>query len=74
MKLELKRDIYEELLKWKSRYNGKVLELKGARQTGKTFILNKFGKENYHIYIYINLEFLSPLFQFLHLFRIYFLI
>lgn len=69
LKLELKRDIYEELLKWKSRYNGKVLELKGARQTGKTFILNKFGKENYHIYIYINMaqttgkEFLSCLEQ-----------
>ncbi len=28
---ELKRDIYSELLKWKERDSGKVLELKGAR-------------------------------------------
>ena len=53
--LELKRDIYDELLKWKLRNSGKVLELKGARQTGKTYILDKFAKENYDMYIYINM-------------------
>ncbi len=31
------------------------LELKGARQTGKTYILDKFGRENYATYIYINM-------------------
>ena len=52
--MELKRDIYGDLLKWKQK-SRKVLELKGARQTGKTFILDKFGRENYTVYIYINM-------------------
>ena len=53
--MELKRTIYNDLLRWKQRDSGKVLELKGARQTGKTFILDKFARENYKIYIYINM-------------------
>ena len=57
--VELKRNIYNDLLRWKQRDSGKVLELKGARQTGKTFILDKFAKENYKIYIYINMAQLS---------------
>ena len=40
MEIELKRDIYEELLKWKKRSSGLVLELEGARQVGKTYILD----------------------------------
>lgn len=52
---ELKRDIYSELLKWKERDSGKVLELKGARQVGKTYILDKFARENYRQYLYINM-------------------
>lgn len=57
--MELKRNIYNNLLCWKQRDSGKVLELKGARQTGKTFILDKFARENYKIYIYINMAQLS---------------
>jgi len=57
--VELKRNIYNDLLRWKQRDSGKVLELKGARQTGKTFILDKFAKEYYKIYIYINMAQLS---------------
>ena len=45
--MELKRDIYKDLLQWKQKNKGKVLELKGARQIGKTYILDKFGRENY---------------------------
>lgn len=55
MALDLKRDIYQKLLKWKEEKSGKVLELRGARQTGKTYILDKFARENYGIYIYINM-------------------
>ena len=55
MTLELKRDIYKDLLQWKQKNKGKVLELKGARQIGKTYILDKFGRENYATYIYINM-------------------
>lgn len=53
--MELKRDIYAELLRWKRNHKGKVLELKGARQSGKTFILDKFGREQYTTYVYINM-------------------
>ena len=53
--MELKRDIYQKLINWKKNDSGKVLELEGARQTGKTFILDKFAKENYKRYFYINM-------------------
>ena len=56
--MELKRDIYKELLKWKERDSGKVLELEGARQVGKTYILRKFAKEYKHS-LYINMLSLS---------------
>lgn len=52
---ELQRDIYKSLIKWKENKSGKVLELSGARQVGKTYILTKFGKENYKNFIYINM-------------------
>lgn len=52
---ELQRDIYKSLIKWKENRSGKVLELSGARQVGKTYILTKFGKENYKNFIYINM-------------------
>ena len=41
METELKRDIYEELLQWKKRSSGLVLELEGARQVGKTTVYRK---------------------------------
>lgn len=52
---ELKRDIYQELVAWKERHSGKVLELEGARQVGKTYILSKFAEENYKTFLYINM-------------------
>ena len=45
MAIELKRDIYEELLQWKNNNSGLVLEVEGARQVGKTYILDKFARE-----------------------------
>lgn len=53
--MDLKRDVYEKLLKWKERDSGLVLELEGARQVGKTYILDKFASENYEHYFYINM-------------------
>ncbi|MFQ8742865.1 MAG: ATP-binding protein [Clostridium sp.] len=53
--MELKRDIYKRLLEWKRENTHKVLELEGARQVGKTFILDKFAKENYKVQIYVNM-------------------
>lgn len=53
--MDLKRDIYDDLLAWKtSKKPHKVLELEGARQVGKTYILQRFAKE-YDRSIYINM-------------------
>jgi uncharacterized protein len=43
----MKRDIYNKLLEWKSTPRRKPLLLKGARQVGKTYILQKFGEREY---------------------------
>ena len=51
--MELKRDIYTKLLEWKNKNSHKVLELEGARQVGKTFILNLFSNEYHTIFILI---------------------
>ena len=49
------RKIEEELKKWKNDYKMPLM-LVGARQTGKTYILEEFCKNNYNDYIYINLD------------------
>lgn len=53
--MDLQRTIYQDLLNWKEEDSGKVLEVNGARQVGKTYILDKFARENYKTYIYINM-------------------
>lgn len=50
----LKRKIYKELLNWKQTKTRECLLVKGARQIGKTFIIEKFGKEEYASYLYLN--------------------
>lgn len=52
---DFSRDIYKELLAWKKDKNNKVLEVNGARQVGKTYILKKFAQENFTHFIYINM-------------------
>jgi predicted AAA+ superfamily ATPase len=49
------RSAVKELLKWKSSNGRKPLVLRGARQVGKTTIVDIFA-ENYAQYIYLNLE------------------
>lgn len=53
--MELERTIYQDLLSWKTEKTGKVLELQGARQVGKTYILKKFAKENFENFHYISM-------------------
>ncbi len=51
----MKRKIYEELLKWKAENKGEVaLLIDGARRIGKSYIVEKFAKENYKSYILID--------------------
>ena len=49
------RNAIKELLKWKNSNGRKPLVLRGARQVGKTTIVDIFS-ENYTQYIYLNLE------------------
>ena len=51
----LKRKIYDYFLQWKQSKGQECLLVNGARQVGKTFIIDKFGKESYAAYTYINL-------------------
>lgn len=50
----LKRKFYDILLEWKSAHRKECLLVKGARQIGKTFIIDAFGRANYESYLYIN--------------------
>ena len=49
------RKIESELLRWKNAANRKPIVLRGARQVGKTFVVNRFAK-NFDHFIDINLE------------------
>ena len=43
----MKRKIYKQLLKWKRNVDRKPLMLLGARQVGKTWIMQHFGEKEY---------------------------
>lgn len=50
------RKIIIELKEWKNKKDRLPLILKGARQVGKTWILQEFGKEYFDDVLYINFE------------------
>lgn len=52
----MERFILSELIKWKESKRRKPLILKGARQVGKTWVLQEFGKRFFSNYLYINFE------------------
>lgn len=43
----LKRKIYNRLVQWKDNADHSTLEVNGARQVGKTYLINKFADENF---------------------------
>jgi hypothetical protein len=49
------RKAIENLLNWKKSSSRKPLVIRGARQVGKTTLVNEFSK-NYEQYLYVNLE------------------
>ena len=51
----MQRKFWKELEEWKKQNESTPLMVVGARQIGKTYIIDKFCKENYKDYIYINL-------------------
>lgn len=50
----LKRKIEKYLASWKKSENRKPLVIKGVRQCGKTYIVQKFARENYGSVVYLN--------------------
>lgn len=52
----MKRKIYTDLVEWKNASGRKPLIVNGARQVGKSYILQEFGKNEFENYIIVNLE------------------
>ncbi|MBR6446437.1 MAG: ATP-binding protein [Prevotella sp.] len=50
----MKRKLYHSLLEWKKSPDRKPLILEGARQVGKTWLLQEFGRNEYDNMVYIN--------------------
>ena len=57
----MKRQIINELIKWKENPRRKPLVMQGARQVGKTWIVKEFGKLYYKQLAYINFENAKPM-------------
>lgn len=51
---EFRRKFYDWLVQWKATKRQECLLVKGARQIGKTFIVEKFGREQYESFIEFN--------------------
>ena len=49
----MQRNIYKKLVEWKNSNRRKPLILEGARQVGKTWLMNEFAKKEYKSSIYI---------------------
>lgn len=52
----MERKIYADLVKWKNKSGRMPLIVNGARQVGKSYILQEFGKQEFDNYIIVNLE------------------
>lgn len=52
----MKRKALEDLLQWKDSAHRKPMILRGARQTGKTWLMKEFGKTVYKDYVYFNFD------------------
>lgn len=52
----MKRKISKSLLDWKNSNSRMPLIINGARQVGKTYIVEQFGKEHYENVLYLNME------------------
>jgi hypothetical protein len=52
----IKREILQYLKEWENRKNRNPLVLRGARQVGKTYIIEAFAKDEFRNLLSINLE------------------
>lgn len=53
----MKRDALQELIIWKTRINRLPLLLRGARQVGKSYLVQEFGAQHFENYVEINFEY-----------------
>lgn len=52
----MKRTLEKELIDWKERSDRKPLLVRGARQIGKTFLIEKFARQNFESVVTVNFE------------------
>jgi len=52
----MRRKIYDKLVVWKNKNDRKPLIVNGARQVGKSYILQEFGKQEFENFLIVNLE------------------
>lgn len=52
----MKRNAIQDMINWRNSTERKPLILKGARRTGKTWLIKEFGKNFYSNLVYINFE------------------
>lgn len=52
----MRRKLYDELINWKKDKNRKPLLLTGARQVGKTYLLQEFSRREFREVVYMNLD------------------
>ena len=56
----LRRKATEQLKHWIEHKDRKCLVVEGARQTGKTYIIERFGEEKYEEIVEINFNYTNP--------------
>ena len=59
------RKITDHLIEWKNRPDHKPLILQGARQVGKSHILEEFGRNHYRNYVRVSLDLVPEVRNFL---------
>lgn len=52
----MQRDLYRQLLEWKESPYRKPMVLRGARQVGKTWLINAFGTKEYENIVVLNCD------------------
>ena len=54
--MEIERDIMKKLVAWKNNPRRKPLVMQGARQVGKSWVMKKFGQQQYENTVYLNFD------------------
>ena len=53
----MERDLYSWLIHWKKEKKRKPIVIRGARQVGKTWLIEYFGRQDFNGLVEINFEF-----------------